>query len=304
MHNSKKFISGITGVFILSMLLSSCGSNPSDDNGGTDIDTASQIGDELDRGELKKSSRKFLNTVPSPTEVMGIVVETGARFNAEFLNSPANDSKYSTTKLMALNLGVYGADLSYCSIFDQTQQGIFFLQSCEKMAKGIGIAKAFGPNAAERIENNINDKDSILQIISDNYYASKDYLEESEKNDIASLMTAGGWIEVLFIATNLVEGNDGVRKRIAEQQLSLNNLIAMLKAYGANEDVKSTLQDLEELNSVYKKVKINYTYGEATKDEESGVMVINTTSEIDMSDEVLNVMIEKVAEIRNKITQP
>jgi len=304
MQSSKKMFSGIAGIFILSMLLSSCGSNPSDNDDGTDTDTASQMGDDMNRDELKKSTRKFLNTVPSPTEVMGIVVETGARFNAEFLNSPANDSKYVTSKLMALNLGVYGADLSYCTIFDQTQQGIFFLQSCEKMAKGIGIAKAFGPNAAERIENNINNKDSILQIISDNYYASNDYLEESEKNDIASLMTAGGWIEVLFIATNLVEGNDGVRKRIAEQKLSLTNLIQMLKAFGANEDVKSTLQDLQELNTVYKKVKINYTHGEATMDEESGVMVVNTTSEIDMSDEVLNEIIEKVAEIRNNITQP
>jgi hypothetical protein len=45
----------------------------------------------------------------------------GATYDERLLNPVDNQSGYITTMDMALNLGIYTTNLSYASLFDQTQ---------------------------------------------------------------------------------------------------------------------------------------------------------------------------------------
>ena len=64
-----------------------------------------------------KTVKKIFYNVPSPLEITSMLKKAGASYNSEYLNSFKKVSEYTTMEEMALNLGVYGADLSYYRLY-------------------------------------------------------------------------------------------------------------------------------------------------------------------------------------------
>ncbi len=79
------------------------------------------------------------------------------------------------------------------------------------------------------MQSKMNDRDALLDIISETYWNVDAYLKENDRDNISALMIAGGWVEGLYIATQVASTNDSpeLRQRIAEQKLSLNDLIGL-----------------------------------------------------------------------------
>ncbi|MBL4755360.1 MAG: hypothetical protein JKY52_17410 [Flavobacteriales bacterium] len=253
-------------------------------------------------GAINKSGKVFY-TIPSPLELTSIIKKAGAKYDNSVLNSTKNISNYVTETSQALNLGVYGADLSYASIFEQTQETIVYFAAAHKLADALGITAAFGESTIERVQNNLNNRDSLVAIISDSYWETDAYLKENKRSSISGLVVAGGWLEGLYISTKLAqktENNEGIVSRIGEQKLTLSNLIAMLRSF-EDPEVTEVVADLKELKDVFADVEITYTRQAPTTDPETKVMTLNTTSTINISAEVLASITEKVDDIRTKI---
>jgi len=87
-----------------------------------------------------------------------LMKHAGAKYNTEFLNSVDNASKYTTSKSKALNLGVYSADLSFASMFDQSQATLKYLSVTKKLADDLGILNAIDKSIVTRMEKNINNR--------------------------------------------------------------------------------------------------------------------------------------------------
>lgn len=252
--------------------------------------------------KVKKTGKVFY-TIPSPLEMTLLIKKAGASYDKDLGNDVANATNYVTNTSMALNLGVYGADLSYASIFDQTQETLRYFAIAKKLADGIGITSAFGKSTLNRIEANINNKDSLMSIISDSYWETDAYLKENKRSSTSSLVIAGGWVEGLYLATRLAastSNNKEIVSRIGEQKLSLNNLIAMLNSYD-DENIDAILKDLNELKDIYEEVELTYYREEPSINVETKVTTINTTSKISISEVELGNISDKIASIRNNI---
>ena len=232
-----------------------------------------------------------------------LIKKAGASYDKDILNAYENASNYVTNISMALNLGVYGADLSYSSIFDQTQETLRYFAVAKKLADGIGISSAFGKSTLDRIEANINNRDSLMSIISDSYWETDAYLKENKRSSTSALVITGGWIEGLYIATKLAattSNNKEIVSRIGEQKLSLNNLIAMLNSYD-DENIDVILNELNELRNIYEGVELTYYREEPSTNLETKVTTIHTTSKISISEVELGNISDKIASIRNNI---
>ena len=252
--------------------------------------------------EANKAQKVFY-TIPSPIEMTSLIKKAGASYDKDAGNSPSNVSNYVTIVSMALNLGIYGADLSYASIFDQTQETLRYFAVAKKLADGIGISDAFGKSTLNRIEANINNRDSLISIISDSYWETDAYLKENKRSNTSALVIAGGWIEGLYIATILAantSNNKEIVSRIGEQKLSLNNLTAMLNSYD-DENISDLVNDLNGLKKVYDSVELTYYREEPTINPATKVTTIHTTSKISISVADLQSITDKIANIRNKI---
>ncbi len=105
---------------------------------------------------------------------------------------------------MALNLGIYSTDLSYASLFDQTQATLNYINAAKKMADGLEILDAIDEQTISRLEENINNRDVIIDIISETLLNSSSFLEDRGLQATSAVILVGGWVEGLYIATNLV----------------------------------------------------------------------------------------------------
>jgi hypothetical protein len=252
--------------------------------------------------KVQKTQNVFYS-IPSPIETSSLLQKAGATYDADFLNPIENVSKYNSTSGKALNLGVYGADLSFTSIFDQTQESMLYLKCTNKLASGLGISGAFGESTISRIEANQENRDSLLQIISDAFWASDSYLKENDRPNTSALIVAGGWVEGLYIATRVAGAtkNEEVVTRIGEQKLSLENLIGMLESCGKDENIEPVLNDLRGLKSTYDKLKTKSSKTEVSTDPKTKVTTIGGGEGMTVSKEQLAEITKKVEGIRNNI---
>ncbi len=253
-----------------------------------------------------QTAKQIFYSLPSPLETAMLIKKAGAAFNPEILNSLDNASNYITTKSMALNLGIYSTDLSYASLFDQTQYAIQYMTAARKMVDGLGITDAITNETIERLQENINHRDVIMDIISEAFMNSSSFLKENDRSAVSALVLVGGWIEGIYIATKLVDKTklkeSGLVERIIDQKLSLVNVIKLLEENDEDEDIKAVLTLIFDLKTVFDEIKITTTPIKAEKKSGSNVTTLRSTSKATIDLPTFEKLTEKIEGIRNNFT--
>ncbi|MFP3859414.1 MAG: hypothetical protein ACLFUW_01210 [Bacteroidales bacterium] len=257
-----------------------------------------------------KSVKEMFYSMPSPLEVAMILKQAGKDYNPELLNPVDKTSEYVSTKNMALNLGIYTTDLSYASLYDQTQTTIDYINASKKMAEGLGILNAIDQNTIERLEANVNNRDVILDIISESILNSSSFFQENDRQAVSTIILIGGWVEGLYIATNLIEDNpsqDDIENnelisRLADQKLAINTIMKLIEKNEDDENLKAVKEEISKLKSIYDEIKITSSKVVPVKDTVNQVTTLNSETEISMTPDIYNKLKQQVDVIRNQFT--
>jgi len=152
------------------------------------------------------------------------------------------------------------------------------------------------------MEDNLNNKDSLLKIISDTYLETDIYLKNNDRAGVSALVVAGGWLEGLYISVNIAAqnaNNQMIVKRIAEQKLVLENLIGLLESNEANENAPEIMAEIKSLKTIYDKVTITEVpASEAKTDNAAQKTVIGSGGELTLTPEQLAEITKKITAIR------
>ncbi|HLC82922.1 MAG TPA: hypothetical protein VJI69_03765 [Bacteroidia bacterium] len=242
-------------------------------------------------------------SIPSPIQTAFLIKGSGAAYSKEILNPSNKSSDYSTNFSKALNLGIYGADLGYVTIYDQNQDAIGYLNSAKKLADELGVSGAFDANTIERFAKNLGNKDSMLVLVGVAYRSSDAYLKNNDRSDVSGLVLAGGWLESLHFATNVYKAkpNEDVKRRIAEQKSSLQSLIKLLTQFYSQPEYTEFIDNLNDLSTVFDGVEFKYTYEKPTTDAEKKMTTITSKSEVNITPEQIESITQKVKSIRSQI---
>ncbi len=240
-------------------------------------------------------------SIPSPIQFTTLIKKSGAAYNKENLNPSNKSSQYSTNFSKALNLGIYGADLGYVIVYDQTQDAIAYLKTTKQVSDDLGLVGVFNENMIDRFTKNIGTKDSLLVLTSDAFRMGDAYLKDNDRMDVSTLILAGGWIESLYLATNIskVKPNEDIKNRIAEQKLSLQSVIKSLAQYNVEPELMDKLKDL---STVYDGIEFKYIYEKPTTDVNSKITTINSKTEVIITPEQMEAISQKIKAIRSQIT--
>lgn len=300
----KKYLSHISSLLIVSFfVLTSCKQGSSDSSGQLAIDSADL---EQDIFEEITTAKQIFYTLPSPLESAMLIKTSGATFNEKLLNPITNTSKYTTNKSLALNLGIYTTDLSYASLFDQAQITLSYMDASKKMADGLGILDAIDKSTIDRLEENINNREVILDIISETFMSSTSFLKENDRQSLSSIVMVGGWVEGLYIATQLVgdkfEAGSQIVERIADQKLSLEMVLKLLESNKTNADVSGIIAEMNDLKTIYDKVIIKSSKIEPVLDETTKVTTLKSESSSNITEKVFIELRDKIQSIRNNYT--
>jgi len=249
---------------------------------------------------FKQSKPEYV--LPSPMEIASLIQKTGINYTEGILNPTEKVEFYTTNYTKALNLGVYGADLGLILVFDQTQDAINYFTTVKTLAEELGVLSAFPQSILNRVEANLGNRDSLLNIAGSAFADADMYLKENERNSVSALILAGGWVEAIYLATKF--GDDGKNKsileRVGEQQKSLDVLVEMISHYKNDGDGYAILYAaLEDLKATFAKVNITYEEGPVvTKDHKT---IIETKSHVEISEELFNEIAAKVTTIREQL---
>jgi len=257
---------------------------------------------------------KYNNVVfclPSPYQFSFFIKELGVAYNKLYLNSTKNLKQYTSTFKKSVGIGIYGTDLGYLNIYEQTPDAIAYFSVLKALAQDVGLSNTFDATTIKRLEGNMGNKDSLLHILSNTYRKADAYLKENDRNNIAVLILAGGWVESLHIQCEIAKeyeasGNtkvtEAVKQKIAEQKHPLDNLIKILSPYyNHSEEYTTMIDELIELAYEFDGVDYKYTFKEPTTDVENKITYINSISELIISDKQLAEICKKTANLRARL---
>ena len=245
-------------------------------------------------------------SVPTPNELFAVIRETGVLYDGTILNSPENIEKYSSKKIQALNFGVYFTDLAFASSFSENASILSFFGTIKVLSDDLGISNALDAAIYEKVEVNLenDDADSLLFLSNDTYFQAYSYLEENERGSTLALIVLGGWIESLYIMTNLGEYEEGSNliARIGEQKLTVGNLMGFMMKYQDDSNVAEVMEELADIEQLFWSFE-EKEGDDVTTAQEGDVYVLSGGSTIMVSAEQYEELKELVAALRKEIIE-
>ena len=289
---------------LLVVLLMACGSgNKNEDQALLDALENTDLENEVISGEVND----ILHRIPSPLEISVLLKQTGKKYNAEFLNSPQNLSRYNTNYKRAINLGIYGTDLGYTNIYEQSQDGIRYMSTIKDLANELNIGQFFEMETIGRLVSNSENLDSLLLITTQNFNSINHYLQSQNRSHLSVLFLTGGWLEALHITCEVAKtnpNNEQLQETIGAQKIILDNILHLLSFYRENDqNMASLMTDLEGLKQSFDKVTITTIYKPSTFEVVDGVMVVkdNSSSTVEITQADIDSIGSITQNIRTKI---
>lgn len=249
-HSLIRKISFVGIIFILC----SCNSARKNDKVEQSIESETALIDEV----IYPKSINF--KIPPPIELFLFLHDSDADYMHDVLHHPLRYKDYFITDKRAINFGIYTADLAYATVFGNTQDALLYFKAAKELATALGLHEGYGKEIALRIDDNLQDIDSLMSIAADSYDNSITYLEDQGLSDVVCLILAGGWIESLYLSTQSVSSldmNSPVIERIADQQILLENLLLYLDANKGKANVSKLIDDLLEIQEAYDELYAN-----------------------------------------------
>lgn len=287
----------LTGLIVA---LNACQNNkPKDDINAKTNDISIDVDNTHER-----TVKKIFFNLPSPMELTQTLLDAESPYNPELLNPVDNLGNYETSSKLAMNFGVYGADLCYCRVYDQLQESISYLATIRKITEKLQIPESEGAETINRIEENIANSDSIFQIIADTYAGADGYLKENDRDLTATFILLGGWVEGMYFAVEINKdelSQDELNLKIAEQKFSMENLMMLINEYKDDSYIAELYPIFEKLASIFENIEISYDKAVVVTDQETKVTTIDNSTKIDITEEQLDEIGNLIGEIRTKI---
>lgn len=237
-------------LLLLIILLTSCRGKTT----GEDAENKKERFQPMVKDAIEKEVEEFIAPLPSSFEVTQMLNDIGISYILGISNSVNNVDRYFTERSKALNLGVYGADLAYASTYHMKQEVMLYLEATKKLTDELQISSAFNETLVESIEKQLDDKEELIQIITNSFNDTYDFLNRNGKASLSLLVIGGSWIEGLFLTTHVsanVYHNYDIVKIIHEQKEPLEQLITLLEEYQDEQIIQEFIDDLTPLKEIY-----------------------------------------------------
>ncbi|MGM0550812.1 MAG: hypothetical protein ACQESW_07005 [Bacteroidota bacterium] len=252
---------------------------------------------------IKYSDNLF--AVPSPFEATQLMAEAKVPFTPDLLHKPKHVEHYASNFQQALNLGIYGADLGYLTLYEQTPELIKYFAAVKHLARELDLLNQLSSNDIKRIENNLDNEDTLMHFFANTYKAFDSALQQDNRSEIGALIITGSWIESIHLLSEaaLSTGNRSLINRLGEQKQPLNNLIELLSSYYYTNDSYTELIDaLVDIAYEFDGIIFNYRYDSTAINEAKNTTIVYSHSNVIISKYHLRIINKKINKLRELIT--
>tara|TARA_B100001287_G_scaffold70393_1_gene58050 strand:- start:57069 stop:57956 length:888 start_codon:yes stop_codon:yes gene_type:complete len=197
-------------------------------------------------------------SIPSPMETTIILKRSYSKFSSQLLFPSYNISEVYENQTRALLLGIISTDLNYAMLCERRMETNQLINQVIEIAQLLHLDAVVNSKIKQRIEDNLNNKDSMQIIIGNTFWEIENKLKNDEKDELSALIVAGGWIEGLYLATSmsaLDPKNKSLKNIIAEQKIVHENLLSLIKDYDFKEIIEDNfIVSINSLETVFNKI--------------------------------------------------
>lgn len=252
---------------------------------------------------INYKSNEFV--VPSARHATEIIKKYDIKYNPSVLHDIKKAEKYTTIFKQSLNLGIYGTDFCYLNVYDKPEKSMDYFLALDILLQELNIKDYLDDEELQSFEDNISNSDSLLTIFSRSMNDIDRYLKQNNRDHIAILIVAGGWIESFFLSTQsyLQRPDSEMLSYIVKQKYALDKVIKLLAPYYKNSKEYSTLVDqLSDLAYEFDCIDIEYSYNEPSIEKASNFATIKNSSVINLNNYDLKNIAGIIKQIRFSIT--
>jgi hypothetical protein len=243
----------------------------------------------------------------TPVEICVIFNRLAVPYSNATLNPTSNRDLYLSSSKASINTGVYGVDFGYLKMFGIGQEVIDYMVTIREMSNKLGIPDNMLTDPIRRVQNDIADPDTITSLMKTAYTRIEDHLRQSGRESTAGLMVMGGWVEAMFIATQLVynpeKPDPEVVQKIAEQKYTLTSLLSFMKNYYDDPVVVYYTKKLKFLQKYFDTFDIYFEKGDLEIDVSKQVLR-SSGAKMTVTVDTLNKIRDYVAKLRTEMVTP
>jgi hypothetical protein len=241
---------------------------------------------------------------PTPTEIFEAIDKEKLSFDKNLLNPTDNEPNYILSGKIHLNLGVYIADLGYCTFFSKRSRSIDYVNAISNLTEDLLISVELKAHLSQEVNESAGDMDSVFQMINNHYYDIMQELDDNKSNSVIYILTTGAYIESFNIALNLIDEysvDNILLQKIASEKYALQNLNRFTKRFESDPNIASILKYQETILNIFDSFTINEGPKRSFKVTKDGKIKFTGGPTITMSKEQFENLKETVSKIRTEI---
>ena len=241
---------------------------------------------------------------PTPSEIFDAIDKEKLSFNKNLLNPANNEQYYILSNKKYLNLGVFMADLAYCTFFSKKSKSIDYIKVISNMSSNLLISSVLKEDLSQEIFENVDNIDSVFKTLNTYYYDIMQELDKNSSNSIIYIITTGTYIESFYITLNLIteySENNVLLQKIAEEKYALHNLHKFSKRFESDTNITNVIKYQEEITKIFDSFLVKKGTKRSFEITESGKIKFTGGPKIIMNKEQFKNLKETINKIRNEI---
>lgn len=244
----------LAAVIIPMMVLSFTGLTSCNSSGNKSVKKQKKEQEKEEVNNIKKEIEKNVYPLPTSARVIQMLTDLEVGYILGIANPTDNVKKYYTSQSRSVNLGVYGADLSYATLYNMQQEVNDYMKTIRSVANDLNMSSIYNQPLYDSIKKNFDNRDRLVKILTDAFNDTYAYMSENEQQPLALLVVGGAWVEGMYLTTHVSEAAynvAGISKVLIEQKKSFDLYVDITKPYLDNQGVSDFVKTLDPIKKVY-----------------------------------------------------
>ena len=196
------------------------------------------------------------NVYPLPTsaEVIKMLTELEVGYIIGISNPVENTKKYFSSTTRAINLGVYGGDLSYATLYNMQQEVINYMAAIRSLANELNMSKIYNEDLYNQIKTNFDNRDELVKILTKAFNDTYGHLTANDHQALALLVAGGAWVEGMYLTTHVSEAAyqvADIARVLIEQKKSFEMFLEITQPYMNDQSISDFVRLLDPIKKVY-----------------------------------------------------
>lgn len=210
----------------------------------------------FDAVKVKDQIVETIRQMPDEKEVAELINEAGASYILDLTVPPEQAEKLMTKAEQSFGLGLYSFDLLYASVYNRGDVAAQISDVSEQIIDDLGLRDELitTNNYLGRIEENVDNKDSLDYFVTQNLNHFHQQMSEGDQPDVYALSVIGSNVEALYVLsqTTLLANNKAKLLTVMNKQNERVNLVfTLLEIMSEDENIKPYYEQFKPVVAIF-----------------------------------------------------